>query len=611
MSTEPTALIHQRFADWVARFPDRTAVIDDGANRLSYAELDRHAESLASRLRARGIGPEDRVAVELPRGITAITAFLAVLKAGGCYVPVDPSYPGARKELLHADAGCRVRIGPGPGEAADAISLRSLDVGDNETGLPGHPESTADVGPDNAAYLMYTSGSSGRPKGVVVSHRNIVALLTDRRITVAPGEVVAHLAPTAFDAATFEIWAALTSGGAVAVLPSRLSVAELGARLRRIRPGWLFLTTGLFHLVVDQDLDALSAVGTVITGGDVLSPKLFGRAADAPRRQLYAAYGPTETTTFASLSPSEHAAPTASVPIGSPLDNATMVLAEGATSNAGDRNRDEDADESGAVEILIGGGGVARCYHNHPRLTAERFVPDPSGAPGSRRYRSGDRGSCIGGIFSFRGRIDRQLKIRGHRIELAEIESILAEHADVGQVVVQAFDLGTVKRLGAFVTPATGEIVNASVLRGYLLERLPDYMLPSVFTVLDAMPLDPNGKPDRTALPYPWASRAAMAELDEYNAPVSPLEELLCEAWAETLGLDQVGTADNYYLLGGDSLRSVDLLGKLRKQGIDIAAHEFFSHQTVAELAGLVESRRAESTTGDDAAVEPVQVSAA
>ncbi|SDS88701.1 non-ribosomal peptide synthetase [Microlunatus soli] len=602
MTTEPTTPIHQQFADWAARFPARAAVVDDDLTEISYAELDGRAEALAARLRATGIGPEDRVAVELPRGAAAITAFLAVLKAGGCYVPVDPSYPDARKDLLRTDAGCRVRIGPGPDEPADAISLRSLEADGAAASVPDRLRADCEADPDNAAYLMYTSGSTGRPKGVVVSHRNIDALLSDHRIAVGPGETVAHLAPTAFDAATFEIWAALTAGGTVAVLPARLSVAELGSRLRRVRPDWLFLTTGLFHLVVDQDLDALSAVGTVITGGDVLSPKLFGRAAGVPRRQLYAAYGPTETTTFASLCPTERVDPAGSVPIGSPLDNAAMELAETSTGTPGDDEK--------VAEILIGGAGVARGYHNHPRLTAERFVPDPSGAPGSRRYRSGDRGTFQDGIFGFRGRIDRQLKIRGHRIELAEIESVLADHADVGQVAVQVFDLGNVKRLGAFVTAAADGTVNASVLRGHLLERLPEYMLPSVFTVLDAMPLDPNGKPDRSALPYPWASRAAMAELDEYVAPASPLEELLCEAWADTLGLDQVGTADNYYLLGGDSLRSVDLLGKLRKQGVDVAAHEFFSHQTVSELAELVESRRTESSDSG-VAVPPLQVSAA
>lgn len=572
-------------SDFVHRLVERRAAaspaaiaVADGDVRLTYGELDRQANMLACELVSRGIGVESRVAVNVPRSAGFVVAALAVLKAGAAYVPVDPGYPADRQEFMLADSGSDLVVRP-------ELMMERLGRHPAESS-PAGPPPVAHY-PSQLAYLIYTSGSTGTPKAVAVTHADVANLLiSDRRLTVLPGQVVAHLAPTAFDASTFEIWAALAAGARLEVIADgRLSAHELGARLRSCRPDWMFLTTGLFHLIVDADPDALRSVGVLITGGDVLSPRHVQRAAGLVAGRLYAAYGPTETTVFASLHEvhSQPAADVGHVPLGTPLTSKTMRV-------LGDDLAELPVGELG--QIYIGGAGLARGYHGRPGLTAQHFVADPySASPGARLYRTGDRGRLLpGGDLQFCGRDDRQVKLRGFRIELDEIEAALAAHPMVGAQAVVLVAEESDKRLVAYAAPSgTGEL-RPGELRSWLAARLPDYMLPGNYVLLDALPLDPNGKVDRRALPAAWTVRAKLDSrgLPPFAAPADPVSRLVAEAFVDSLGIDEVGIDDNFFMLGGDSLRSVRALEHMRENGLVLSSRDFFRHPTVAQLAELI-----------------------
>ena len=412
--------VHHLVEQQVRYGPDRPA-LRDGDIELTYAELDAAADQLARRLRARGVCPEEPVMIGLSRSAEFVIAAYGVLKAGAYYVPVDPEYPAARQELLIAESSARVVVTtaavagrlPTHGATTLLVDLTETDA----PGASGESAGGDQVHPDALAYVIYTSGSTGRPKGVAVSHRAVADLVTaDSRLAVAPGESVAHLAPTAFDASTFEIWCALARGGRVVVLGrGGVTTESLGTDLRGARPDWLFLTTGLFHLLVDHDARSLAGVAHVITGGDVLAPRQIRRASSvAP--EVFAAYGPTENTVFCCLHHASRDSVGQRVPLGSPLAGKHMYVMDAKLHPMPD----------GEVgEIYVGGTGVARGYQGQARLTAERFLPDPySDEPGARMYRTGDLGRRLpDGEFGFLGRVDRQVKIRGFRVELGEIES--------------------------------------------------------------------------------------------------------------------------------------------------------------------------------------------
>jgi amino acid adenylation domain-containing protein len=587
-------MIHELVSLQSRNRPEASAIAAGGTT-LSYGELEARSDRLADVLRHRGVGVETRVAVALPRGADMVVAFLAVLKAGGAYVPLDPNYPEQRRNFILDDADVTLLLTDGGGRSAlagHAVDVINLD--DPLPDAPG-PVAAASAASTNAAYVVYTSGSTGQPKGVVVDHASVIGLVEDEsRIAVQPGQTVAHLAPAAFDASIYEIWGALCRGGRVVVLDAQVTIAELGVELRRWQPDWLFLTTGLFHLLAQHDLAALDSVGCLLTGGDVLSPQYI-RAAARTRCRVHAAYGPTETTVFASLHrvhAPEGDAPLAPVPIGTALAGKAMYV-------LGPDLAPLPAGEVG--EIYIGGLGVARGYHRRAALTAERFLPDPfSPIAGRRMYRTGDLG-CLNpdGSVDFRGRIDRQVKVRGFRIELGEIESSLLSHPDVGGAVVVAVNgAGAEKRLAAYVTPSAERIVTVAALRDWLGEQLPAYMVPATFVVLKAIPLDPNGKPDRRQLPDPFLARAELTFLPPYEPAKTETEQLLAEAWADVLELDQVGVDDDFFMLGGDSLRSVSMLERLRRYGIELDAGQFFSHPTVRELAAAVDAELVPSQVG-------------
>lgn len=556
---------------WVRRTPDAVAVIDE-ARTVTYRQLDERAGALANWLCANGVGIETRVAVTLGRSAEFIVAALAVLRAGGAYVPIDPEYPTARRDLIRQDCGATVVIDDTTVEARVADPVRPL---------PTVPAGAL-------AYLVYTSGSTGRPKGVAVTHANVSSLLrADPRLAVTPGDRVAHLAPTSFDAATFEIWAPLCHGGTVVVLrDARRTARELGDWLRMTEPDWLFLTTGLFHLLTEQDPAALGSVGTVLCGGDVLSPAHVSEGAAAVGRTLYAAYGPTETTVFASLHEADPNANVARVPLGSALRGVRLAVLDEDMAVAGQ-------DTTG--EIHVSGAGVARGYHERPGLTAAHFLPDPHAAvPGARCYRTGDRGRALAGSeFEFHGRTDRQVKVNGFRVELGEIEATLAAHDQIGSAVVTVVTDAVGKRIVAHVAPVAGAELDAVALRAWLADRLPRHSRPHNYVVVPNVPLDANGKFRRDDLGDVLVSRAAQsAGLPPYQSPEPGLEALIAEAFVDVLAIDRVGAHDNFFEIGGDSLRSVLVLDRLRQHGIPLALRQFFSNATVAGLASLATGER-------------------
>ncbi|GHG32198.1 MULTISPECIES: non-ribosomal peptide synthetase [Amycolatopsis] len=553
----PEATVVSRFADQVRRTPDAPAV--DG---LTYAELDARAGRLAARLIELGVGAEDRVGLLLERSPDLVVAELAVLKAGAAYVPVDLRAPVGRMRLVLAEAGVSVVVAEQSyQDVHDGPFVYAAEIGAGTASAPEVP-----VRPGNLAYVMYTSGSTGQPKGVAVTHRDIVALASDRSFAGEAHRTVLLHSPQAFDASTYEVWVPLLNGGRVVVAPPGDVDAEvLRSLVTEQGVSALWLTAGLFRLLAQEDPGCLRGVGEVWTGGDVVPAAAVRQVRDAcPGLTVVDGYGPTETTTFASrffVAP-EDAVPDA-MPIGRPLDNmAAYVLDEGL--------RPVPPGVTG--ELFIAGAGVSRGYLGRAGLTAERFVANPFRTPGERMYRTGDVVRWTGdGVLEFVGRADDQVKIRGFRIELGEIETALSAHPDVTEAVVVARD----RRLVAYVVTA-----GKPDLRAWLQRDLPDYMVPSAFVTLDALPLSANGKVDRQALPEPAAEPVA-----GYVPPRTETERVLAEVWADVLGVPGVGVEDNFFELGGDSILSIQVVSRARRHGLALTPRDLFAHQTVAALA--------------------------
>jgi amino acid adenylation domain-containing protein/non-ribosomal peptide synthase protein (TIGR01720 family) len=585
--------VHEIVAEQAARTPDAVAVTFAGTT-LTYAALDTRANRLAHHLVALGVGPDVPVGVCLERGADAIVCLLAVLKAGGAYVPLDPGYPPDRLAFMLEDTAAPVVLTET--RLRDRLPGRVVCV---DTDVPDGPDMPATpppvrVRPDNLAYVMYTSGSTGRPKGVLVAHRSVVRLVcgTDY-VDLRPTDVVAQYASISFDAATFEIWGALLNGGTLAVAdPQVPSVEDLRAFLSSAGVTVLWLTAGLFHEVVDADVTALAGLRCLLAGGDVLSPAHCARVLDAvPELQLINGYGPTEGTTFTTCHRLP-GPPDTAVPIGRPIANTTIHVLDA----------DLNPVPAGIPgELYVGGLGVARGYLGRPGLTAERFVASPWHA-GERLYRTGDLVRWRPDrTVEFLGRRDGQVQIRGFRVEPGEIESALREHPGVAEAVVVALEGGGHKRLVAYVV-AVGE---APDLRGFLSGRLPAHLVPSAFVVLDRLPLNPNGKVDRRALPAPDLAAG------EAVAPRTPAEEALARVWAEVLGVDRVGVHDNFFDLGGDSILSLQVVAKARRAGLRLTSKALFLNQTIAGLAGEVAfeapARDAAATVTGEVALTPVQ----
>ncbi|MFI1166942.1 non-ribosomal peptide synthase/polyketide synthase [Streptomyces sp. NPDC020801] len=638
------------FAEQAARTPD-AAALRDGDRVLTYRQLARWAHRLAARLLAGGLAPEDRVALPMERSAELVVAQLAVLEAGGAYVPVDTRAPGERSRTLLARAGVTVtltagevaRARPAAGEEAMARGIAELAVtaavdgpaapgagagpiggnaatsavggaedgvaaahaGRNRTaggvaasGPAGGPEVSARasrprglpaVDPDRLAYVMFTSGSTGQPKAVAVRHRDVAALATDSRFADGVCARVLMHSPVAFDAATFEVWAPLLNGGCVIVAPGQTVDAGL---LRRLGggdgPTALWLTAGLFRLLAQDAPDCFAGLRQVWTGGDVVPAAAVRRVlAACPGLTVVDGYGPTETTTFATSCPLSDAS---AVPGTVPVGHPLDDMRVHVLDG-----RLRPVPPGWAGELYVAGEGVARGYLGAPGETAARFLADPLGRPGARMYRTGDLARRRpDGTVEFLGRADDQVKIRGFRVEPGEVEAALAAHPGVADVAVAAReDRPGARRLVAYVVGPAGD--DAEELRAFARRTLPDHLVPSAFVALAALPLSGNGKVDRAALPAPQT--AAVLERGPRAEPRTEAEHRAVEVFAEVLGAERPGVQDDFFQLGGDSILSIRLASRLAEAfGAELTPRAVFTHPTPAALARLLTGRRAEVT---------------
>ncbi|MFC3453287.1 non-ribosomal peptide synthetase [Amycolatopsis speibonae] len=571
----PSLTAPELFAGQVDRRRDEVAVVD-GDRALSYGELAEQAERLAGFLHDKGVRRGDRVAVVLDRSPELIATLLAVWKAGAAYVPVDPAYPVERVKFMLADsAPAAVVCAKTYREAVLDVGLDPIVLDDPRTrqAVAGSTRLSAGTSAQDLAYVMYTSGSTGTPKGVAVSHGNVAALVGEPGWRVGPGDAVLLHASHAFDISLFELWVPLVSG-------ARVVLAGAGAVDGEALAGHVgrgvtaaHLTAGAFRVLAEESPESVAGLREVLTGGDAVPLAAVERVRRVcPDVRVRHLYGPTEATLCATWWLLEPGDRTGSVlPIGRPLQGRRVYVLDAFL-------RPVPAGVAG--ELYVAGAGVARGYLERPGLTAERFVADPF-VPAGRMYRTGDLAYWTDqGVLAFGGRADDQVKIRGYRVEPGEIEAVLAGLPGVGQAVV----LARHEHLIGYVVAEAGRELDPAWLREELAETLPEFMVPAAVLVLDELPLTVNGKVDRRALPEPdFASNSAGRE------PVTDAERVLCGVFAEVLGLDRVGIEDSFFELGGDSISSMQVAARARREGISLTPRQVFELRTPERLAALAQ----------------------
>jgi amino acid adenylation domain-containing protein/non-ribosomal peptide synthase protein (TIGR01720 family) len=580
----PECTLPQLFAERVALRPQAPALSYEG-RQMSYVELASRARAWAGRLAECGVADEVLVGIYLERSPEAIIAMMATLEAGGAYLPLDPSYPKERLAFMIQDAGVRVIIT----ERRLRERLPDCDVevllGDELPSADTDDRLLPDVCDlDRLAYVMYTSGSTGLPKAVEVTHRGIVRLVSSGLFALREDDIELQLVSLSFDPSALEIWSCLLGGGKLVLYPFRNpSLEEIGDALREHRITSTILITGLFPLMVDEHLEDLVGLRQLIVGGDVMPPSAARRLLEAaPGLRLINAYGPTEGTIVATVHVmSEPAEVSTPIPIGRPVANARIYLLDPARQLVPDGL---------PGEIWIGGDGVARGYSARPDLTAQRFADDPfSERAGARMYRTGDLGRWRrDGSLEFLGRVDAQVKIRGFRVEPGEIETVLCQHPAVRECAVITYEPAPGdRRLAAYVVPRADENLQGSQLRAYLKSHLPEFMVPSTFTLLQQLPRTVNDKVERSLLPKPGAGSLPKTE---HVAPRTMIEKEIQAIWIDVLRAPDVGIDEDFFESGGHSLLALQTVSRLRARfGLPVRLGDLYQTRTIRSLSALIE----------------------
>jgi amino acid adenylation domain-containing protein len=581
-----TVCVHELVARQARRTPDAVAAVCEG-ERMTYGSLVARARELATHLRPLGVQPGVRVGLCVERSLDMLVGLLGILEAGGAYVPLDPAFPPERLSFMIEDAACPVLVTQKhllnvlPTAGARTVALDAL--GGPPGGESGQPEGRPATG-DDLAYVIYTSGSTGRPKGVQISHRALVNLLESMARTpgLASGDVLLAVTTLSFDIAALELYLPLVTGARVVVAKrdSVLDAARLMATLRDEGVTVMQATPSTWRLLRDAGWRGDRGF-KIFCGGEALAAEL-AEALSAGGASVWNLYGPTETTIWSTVHqvrPGE-----SPVPIGRPIANTRVYVLDA---------RGEPVPVGVPGELYIGGAGVAHGYLNRPELTSDRFVPDVfTDDPGARLYRTGDRVRYRrDGALEFLDRLDNQVKVRGFRVELGEIESVLARHPALSLAVVTVRgDASGSKRLAAYAVVKGSSTPSVDTLRAHLATKLPEYMIPSTFTILDALPLTPNGKIDRRRLPEPEIQRSALST--QFVSPRTEIERTVARVWREALDVPEVGANDNFFDLGGHSLLIVQVHSKLGSLfDHDLSVVEMFQYPTVRALADRLGAR--------------------
>src|SRR5882757_4394198 len=576
--------IHATYSALAGRMLDRAALVS-GDEQLTYGELERQSDRIGRYLRSHGVSRGNRVGLYSQRSMDAIAAILGILKAGAAYVPFDPAYPPNLLRFVYEDCAPALMLvqssllGPGSPPFWEG-ALHDIHAASQAPEARGDASALLETGPEDLAYVMYTSGSTGHPKGVLIPHRGVVRLVIDNTFAaMGPNEVHLLLAPLAFDASTFEIWGALLNGGTLAILPAPYpSLDDIAQAISRFGVTTLWLTAGLFHLMVDHRLMGLTPLRQLIAGGDVLSPPHIARAQAAlPGCQLINGYGPTENTTFTCCYSIPRELPPGPIPIGTPIAQTTVHILDDAGGPVIDGQEGE---------LYAGGAGLALGYLNRDELTAERFVANPSDPRGATRlYRTGDRvRRRLDGNIEFLGRVDRQVKINGKRVELDEVEACLRRSPLVEDAAVTSpIDNNGPRKVHAYVKLRAGVSGGPAELRHFLRQEAADYMIPATFTLMDELPLSPTGKVDRAKLPRPPRDQPSGAA---QPAAGNETETMLLELWRKVLGTGAVGLNDNFFDLGGTSLQLIQVHATIASvMHSDLTVVDLFQYPRISALA--------------------------
>ncbi len=605
--------LHQLVEARVERTPNAVAIIF-GQEQLSYEQLNQRANQLAHYLQQLGVQPEVRVGICVDRSVEMLVGLMGILKAGGAYVPLDPSYPTERLAFMLADAQISVLLTQE--HLLNRLSTNQtqtlcLDSNWQQIATQSTTTPASVVSPGNLAYVIYTSGTTGTPRGVMINHKEVVnrifAMIEAYKLDA--NDRVLQFVSLSFDASIEEIFPILTVGGTLIVYqkPTVSLVAELLLECEKFKVTLLHLPAAYWHEMVEE-LSTLrqnvpASVKTTIVGGESPSLEKLVTWSRLVKHQtkFMNVYGPTETTItstyFEILLEVENVSKLKNISIGKPLANTEIYVLDANLQLV----------QPGIPgEIYIGAAGLARGYLGRPELTAEKFIPHPfSAIPGTRLYKTGDQARYLpDGAIEFLGRVDQQVKIRGNRVELSEIESVLALHPAIRQSIVVAHEEITgVKYLVAYVVLRREQMASVNILQSYVSQHLPNYMVPSAFVFLDKLPLTSNGKIDRHTLPIPEQTRPVMQS--NFVAARTPLEELIITAWSRVLGIDQLGVYDNFFALGGHSLLAMQILSQLRTTfSVEVPIHRFLETPTVAQLAELLQHFQ---TSGTRSSKPPLQ----